>query len=170
VNATLAIALGGLIISCIAAGVAAWGAWFARQQLRLATRQRERDFEATVVAELSDFRRLEGYLIYEVAVTNAGPAVARDVDVAIVKWTDETPLGVTIHRADVAPALLRGERRTVALELPVAEARFEDRTRSIELYGAYFDDNGVRNERLGFVFEGSLVLTPPQPPVERGSP
>jgi hypothetical protein len=165
---TLAFAVAGLIISGSALGVAATSAWFSRQQLYLAERQRERDFEATVVAELVRFSRSAEMLDYELRVTNAGPAVARDVDVSIVVWTDDGPLGRTIHTVDVAPALLRGEQRTVTLRLPVDEARFDDRSRSIEIASDYFDDNGVRNVRLAFVFDGDLVLTPPQPPYPSG--
>jgi len=34
---------------------------------------------------------------------------------------------------------------------------------SIELCADYYDDNGVRNERLAFIVDDSLVLTPPTP-------
>ena len=44
------------------------------------------------------------------------------------------------------------------------DCRFDDRDVSTELHAAYYDDNGVRNERLAFIFEDALVLTPPQPP------
>jgi hypothetical protein len=125
---------------------------------------RERDFEATVVAELVGFEREPDLLVYELHVTNAGPAVARDVDVSIVVSTDGSAFGRYIDRVDVAPALLRGEQRTVMLRLPLDEAEFADRSRSIEIGSDYFDDNGVRNVRLAFVYDGQLVLTPPQPP------
>jgi hypothetical protein len=157
-----------LVISGAALGVAASSAWFSRRQLHLAERQRERDFEATVVAELVGFSRTSETLDYELRLTNAGPAVARDVDVSIVEWADGRPLGRAIHTVDVAPALLRGEQRTVTMRLPVDDARFDDRSRSIEIGSDYFDDNGVRNVRLAFVFDGDLVLTPPQPPYPSG--
>jgi hypothetical protein len=132
--------------------------------LLLADRLRERDFEATVVAELVGFERTSDVLAYELQVTNAGPAVARDVEVSIVVWTDETAFGRRIDTVDVAPALLRGEQRRATLHLPLHEAEFADRSRSIEIGSDYFDDNGVRNIRLAFVYDGQLVLTPPQPP------
>jgi hypothetical protein len=160
----ITLAVAGLVVSCGAFAVAAASAWFSRRQLQLSERQRERDFEATVVAELVSFNRCAETFDYELLVTNAGPAVARDVDVSIVEWNDEGPLGHMIETVDVAPALLRGEQRTVTLRLPIEKARFEDRSRSIELASDYFDDNGVRNVRLAFMFDGDLLLTPPQPP------
>jgi hypothetical protein len=164
----VAVAIAGLVVSCGAFAVAAASAWFSQRQLRLSERQRERDFEATVVAELMSVNRNADTLDYELLVTNAGPAVARDVDVSIVEWNDEGPLGQMIETVDVAPALLRGEQRTVTLRLPIEKARFEDRSRSIELASDYFDDNGVRNVRLAFMFDDELVLTPPQPPYPSG--
>jgi hypothetical protein len=116
------------------------------------------------VAELVGFTRGPETLNYEVLVTNAGPAVARDIDVCIVEWNDDGTFGHKIDAADLAPALLRGEQRRVVLRLPLDRARFEDRSRSIELMSDYYDDNGVRNVRLAFMFDGELVLTPPQPP------
>jgi hypothetical protein len=160
----IALAVAGLVVSCGAFAVAGASAWFSRRQLQLSERQRERDFEATVVAELVSFNRNPETLDYELWVTNAGPAVARDVDVSIVEWNDEGPFGYQIDTVDVAPALLRSEQRTVTLRLPIERARFQDRSRSIELASDYFDDNGVRNVRLAFMSDGDLVLTPPQPP------
>lgn len=104
---------------------------------------------------------------YEVRVTNAGPAVARDVDVGLTIWTDESGLGRVIDGAEVAPALLRGEQRVVTLVLPQDERRFDDRSCSLEMFATYYDDNGPRNQRVAFVFEDSLVLTPPQPPLAK---
>jgi len=161
---TTALAIAGILISGSALGISAASALFARRQLQRVDRQLARDFEATVVAELVGFHRREDDLHYEVAVTNAGPAVARDVDVSLVEWTDAGPFCRSLAEAHVAPALLRGERRRVVLPLRVADARFDDRSVSIELHAAYYDDNGVRNERLAYVFESSFVLTPPQPP------
>jgi hypothetical protein len=165
---TVTAAIAGLIISGAAPGVAAFSALFSRRQLHLAERQRERDFEATVVAELVSFSRNSETLDYALRVTNAGPAVARDVDISIVVWTGESPFGRKIDSADIAPALLRGEQRTATLRLPVDEGQFDDRSRSIEIGSDYYDDNGVRNVRLAFVYDGELVLTPPQPPYPPG--
>ena len=61
----------------------------------------------------------------------------------------------------VAPALLRGERRSITLELPGDNARFDDRTIAVELNADYYDDNGVRNERLALVLEDTFVQLPP---------
>ena len=161
---TLVLAVVGLAVSCGALGASIATAMLSRRHLQLVDRQRERDFEATVVVELAKFSRSSSTLDYGVRVTNAGPAVARDVDLSIVEWNDESAFGEKIDRVDVAPALLRGEQRTVTLRLPLERARFEDRSRSIELMSDYYDDNGVRNTRLAFVFDGELILTPPQPP------
>jgi hypothetical protein len=98
---------------------------------------------------------------YEIRVTNAGPAVARDVDVSLIEWGD-TSLGKVLAQADVAPALLRGERRAVSLELANA-TKTRDRDVSVELHADHYDDNGVRNERLALVVDDTFVLTPPQP-------
>jgi hypothetical protein len=68
---------------------------------------------------------------------------------------------VTTSYEHVAPALLRGEQRTVLLTLD--DVDLDDRSLSVELHSDYYDDNGVRNERLAFVFDDTLVLTPPQP-------
>jgi hypothetical protein len=161
---TIALAVAGIAVSFAALGIALASARFARRQLQLSERQHERDFEATVVAELVRFNWGTETLDYEVLVTNAGPAVARDVDISVVEWSDEGPFGERIDTVDVSPALLRGEQRTVTVRLPVGRATFGDRSRSIELASDYFDDNGVRNVRLAFVYDGELVLTPPQPP------
>jgi hypothetical protein len=162
---TTTLAIAGILISGAALGISAVSAVFSRRQLELGERQRERDFEATVVAELVGVHRRDAAVHYEVSVTNAGPAVARDVDVSLVEWTDATALGRALAEADVAPALLRGERRTVILKLAAADARFDDRSVSIELHADYYDDNGVRNERLAFVSQGSFVLTPAPPAI-----
>jgi hypothetical protein len=161
------LSVAGLVVSGGALGVAGISALFARKQLQLAERLRARDFEATVVAEMHEIQALDTGTKYTLKVTNAGPAVARDVSIYLTVWTDETPLSRIIDSANVAPALLRGEQRLATIELPSDEARFDDRSRSTEIDTAYYDDNGVRNERLAFVFEDSLVLTPPQPPPER---
>ena len=155
-------ATAGIVISGAALGISAFSALFARRQLQLAERSRARDFEATVVAELVGVRRADDALHYELQVTNAGPAVARDVDVSLVEWR-ESDLGRLLAQSEVAPALLRGERRAASLELRDASKTL-DRTVSVELHADYYDDNGVRNERLAFVVEDSFVLTPPQPP------
>ena len=117
------------------------------------------------VVELSTVSGNTKSLIYELRVTNAGPAVARDVSVELVKWTDEAT-GSSIDRVDVAPALLRGEQRPVTLTLPRSDAHFDERSEAIEVRADYYDDNGVRDERLASVYEDDLVLTPPQPPRE----
>lgn len=143
--------------------VSATGALYARRQLRLADRVRQREFEATVVAELVDSAANDQGIEYRLAVTNAGPAVARAVDVALVAWTGDSLFGKRLAEAYVAPALVRGDRRIIALRLAAADARFDDREVSIELQANYIDDNGIRDERLGFVFEDSMVLTPPEP-------
>ena len=130
--------------------------------MHLAERSRARDFEATVVAELVGVHAHDEGIGYELQITNAGPAVARDVDVSLIKWDDSGPLGITLAHSEVAPALLRGERRTVSLTLQ-DRSLANDRAISIELNADYYDDNGVRNERLAFVVDDSLVLTPPPP-------
>jgi hypothetical protein len=101
-------------------------------------------------------------LRYRLRVTNAGPAVARDLTIQLVVWTD-APGGFELDSVDVAPALLRGEQREMSLLLCAEEAKFDDINRSIEIHAAYYDDNGVRSGRLAFVFEDDLVLSPPQP-------
>jgi hypothetical protein len=159
VTSALSIAANAISAGALAASASALFAW---RQLELAKRQRERDFEATVVAELVRVERRSASLCYEICVTNAGPAVARDVDVSIVEWIQDRPLGRSLCAIDVAPALLRGEQRIVSLELNSADLRFDDRHVSTELHAAYYDDNGVRNDRLAFVVEDALALTPPQ--------
>jgi len=149
----------GILISGAALGLSAASALFARRQLRLAERLQSREFRATVVAELVGLHRRDDAIHYELAVTNAGPAVARDVDLSIVEWSDARPLGIALSEVDVAPALLRGERREVILRLATADARFDDRGISIELGTDYWDDNGLRNVRLGLVTEDGLILT-----------
>jgi hypothetical protein len=83
-----------LVLSFGAAVTAGLSAWFVRAQFLLQSEVRRRDFEATVVAELVGVRAVEERRRreYEVRVTNAGPAVARDVDVSIAVWSD-SPLG-----------------------------------------------------------------------------
>jgi hypothetical protein len=155
------LATAGIVISGVALGISGISALFARRQLQLAERSRGRDFEATVVAELVGARQDEDAVRYEIRVTNAGPSVARDVDVSLIEWGD-TSLGKVLAQADVAPALLRGERRAVSLELANA-TKTRDRDVSVELHADYYDDNGVRNERLALVVDDTFVLTPPQP-------
>jgi hypothetical protein len=121
---TTALAVVGLAVSGGALGVSVVSAVFARRQLQLAGRQRERDFEATVVAGLVRVTREPDAISYELLVTNAGPAVARDVGVAIVEWSDDGPFGESIDEADVAPALLRGEQRGVTVRLPLETGAF----------------------------------------------
>ncbi len=155
----------GIVISGCALGVAGTSAAFALRQLKLAERLQLRDFEATVVCELESYERTSEGLRYGLKVTNAGPAVARDVDVSLVEWTGDSVLGMSLAEAGVAPAMLRGEQRLVTLELLAEHAAgLDDRSRSIEVMCDYYDDNGVRNHRLAFVVEGDLVLTPPQLP------
>ena len=157
-----ALASTGIVISSIALGVSAASAMFAHRQLQLGERRRQRDFEATVVAALTGIDRTPDAFLYELSVTNAGPAVARDVDISMVAWTDETTLGLSVARADVAPALLRGERRTSVLNLTLKEAHLNDHSVSIELWAGDDDDNGVRNERVAWAFasEDSRLLAP----------
>jgi hypothetical protein len=81
--------------------------------------------------------------------------------VSLVEWGD-TSLGKVLAEAEVAPALLRGERRAVSLELPDA-VKTRDRAVSVELHTDYYDDNGVCNERLALVIDDSFMLALPQP-------
>jgi hypothetical protein len=155
----------GLLVSGAALAVSGLSALFAWRQYRLAESRHARDYAATVVVELARSVALRGNISYALRVTNAGPAVARDVDVELVDWTIDNPRGRRIHRAHVAPALLRGEQREVSLELPQEDARFDDRSHVIEVQADYFDDNGLRNERLAHVLSANeLILTPPVPP------
>jgi hypothetical protein len=107
-----------------------------------------------------------GDRLYELTVINAGPAAARDVSVDLVLWGDG-PLGLSLDRVDVAPALLVGDQRSATLRLP-ASVDLGDRSQAVEIGADWYDDNGVRNERLALVLEGGLILTPPQPPLPRG--
>jgi len=84
------LATAGIVISGVALGISGLSALFARRQLQLAERSRGRDFEATVVAELVGACQDEDAVRYEIRVTNAGPAVARDVDVSLIEWGDTT--------------------------------------------------------------------------------
>src|SRR5579859_890804 len=114
---TVGLATAGILISGAALAISALSALFARRQLRLTERSRTRDFEATVVAELTRVHAYEERIEYELQITNAGPAVARDVYIALVKWDAAGGLGQALDEAQVAPALLRGERRNVSLTL-----------------------------------------------------
>ena len=106
--------------------------------------------------------RGSNHYLYELRVTNAGPAVARDVSVDLVEWADErNGLGYIVDHQDVAPALQRGEQRDVILRLPTDAARFENRSVAYEIGADYYDDNGLRNERLALAFDDSLILLPP---------
>jgi hypothetical protein len=153
----------GIIVSAVGLSVALVSAWFAREHFRLASGRRERDFEATVVVELTDCHEDEDDRLYEIVVKNAGPAVARDISVELVAWRSG-PFGETIHHVDLAPALNPGEQRPATLRLPL-QVDLDDPSQSIEIVTDYFDDNGVRNERLAFVTSSDLILTPPQPPM-----
>src|SRR5687767_8691 len=141
----LEIAVIGLVISGGALGVSAASLWFARRQLQLAERLRVRDFEAIVVVELEEWNSVRDRSVYKLRVTNAGPAVARDVSVEIVEFTDEKPLGFVLGTAAVAPVLLRGEQRTVTVEQFWPE---DEDTIAVNFVASYFDDNGVRNEQV----------------------
>lgn len=153
----------GLAVSGAALAVSVGSAYFARRQVHLVERQRERDFGATVVAELVGFERGPEGLMYTLRVTNAGPATARDVDVSLVEWTDESAFGRALAEADVAPALLRGDHRNVRLVLRREYVRFDAPGVAVELSSGYYDDNGVRSERLALVLEETLIQLPPQP-------
>jgi hypothetical protein len=159
---TNSLAAAGILISGAALGASALSALFARRQLLLAERLRARDFEATVVAELVGVRRHDAAVDYEIEVTNAGPAVARDVDLSLIEWRAHS-VGKVLADTDVAPALVRGEGRRVVLRLEESDALTSDREVSVELHSDYYDDNGVRNERLAFLVGDGFVLTPPQP-------
>ena len=152
----------GVVLGVFAIAVSIASAWFAREQVRVARRQAGRDFGATVLVEpIKVWRRSDHYL-YELRVTNAGPAVARDVSVDLVEWADErNGLGHSVDQQEVAPVLQRGEQRDVILKLPTEAARFEDRSVAYEIGADYYDDNGLRNERLALAFGGSLILLPP---------
>jgi hypothetical protein len=88
----------GIVISGAALAISSLSALFARRQLQLAERSRGRDFEATVVAELIEVHRAEDAIRFDDQVTNADPAVARDVDVSLVEWGG-TSLGTVLAEA-----------------------------------------------------------------------
>lgn len=158
---SLLVAVGSFLVALSAL---AFSVRFSRAQLRISSRQHERDFGATVVVELNKVHRTVDDYVYDLRVTNVGPAVARDVSVDLVEWSDERgDLGLTIDRDDVAPILQRGEQRDALLRLPVEQARFDDISVALEIGADYYDDNGVRNERLALVFEDQIVLLPVRP-------
>ena len=158
---SLLVSVGSLLVALSALG---FSVRFSRAQLRISSRQHKRDFGATVVVELNTVNLTIGNYVYDLRVTNVGPAVARDVSVDLVEWSDERgDLGLTIDRAEVAPTLQRGERRDAVLRLPVEQARFDDSSVALEIGADYYDDNGVRNERLALVFEDQIVLLPVPP-------
>ncbi len=72
------------------------------------------------------------------------------------------PLGIAVAEQTVATALGPGETRTVAMRLPLGAAMFDDRGTAIELASDYYDDAGVRNNRLALVLEDGLVPLPPE--------
>lgn len=154
-------ALAGILLGVVAIAVSAASVWYTREQLRLAHRQTRRDFSARVVVELIDVARNSDAFTYRLRVTNGGPAVAHDVSVDLVEWADERAgLGFSIDTQEVAALLLRGEHREVQLVLPASKARFDDRTVAYEIGADYYDDNGVRNERLALALDDGILALP----------
>jgi hypothetical protein len=152
----------GVVLAIVAISVSIASAWFAREQVRLARRQSTRDFGATVLIRGHRVTRTDEDYLYELTLVNAGPAAARDVTVDLVEWSDEREgLGRAVDREDAVALLQRGEEWGALLRLPISAARFHDRTVAYEIGADYYDDNGVRNERLALVFDDSLILLPP---------
>lgn len=159
---TEALPVASICVSVAALVVSVRSLALARRHVHLVERQALRDFGATVVAEQIGFERTPDELAYTLRITNAGPAAARDVDVSLVEWTDDSEIGRTLAEVDVAPALLRGDQRIARLVLPADDARFDDRGVAIELRTSYYDDNGARNERLALVLDAAMIPLPPQ--------
>jgi hypothetical protein len=59
------VALLGVVLAVVAIAVSIASAWFAREQVRLAQRQTERDFGATVVVEPIKVSRGSDHYLYE---------------------------------------------------------------------------------------------------------
>lgn len=154
-------ALAGIILGIVAIAVSIAGVWFAREQVSVARRQNRRDSVATVLIRAHRVTRTDEHYVYQLTLLNAGPAVARDITVDLVEWSDERgKLGYSIDSDDGA-VLQRGEEWEAVLRLPAAAARFHDRTVAYEIGADYYDDNGVHNERLALAFDDSLLLLPP---------
>lgn len=147
-DASLAVSLVALAFAGISAGIAGISAWYSHGQLNLNERRNRRDYEATVVIELvSHVMHRRDRVTYELLVTNAGPAVARDVSIELVEpnqrsdWDDEASMFVVLGGAAVAPAMVPHEQRRVKLEQATGSS--ED-TVAFEFHVSYWDDNGPR--------------------------
>jgi hypothetical protein len=141
--------------------VALAGYRLAGRQARVGLRQEARELAAAVVAELVDVKVEAETVAYALAVTNVGRGVARDVDIAFVRWSDSTRIAEVIAEQAVAVALRTGETREIAVAVPLADVAFDDRSVAIELTADYYDDVGARNDRLALVLEDGLVQLPP---------
>jgi len=105
----------GIAISTSALGISATSALFARRQLELVDRRRGAKLRGDVVAGLESFAHTDNTYAVGLRSQTQLQRSLRDVDVSPVQRTDQTALEQEL--AEVAPALLRGERSRVTLDV-----------------------------------------------------
>jgi hypothetical protein len=138
-------------------------AYLAYKQSGLARAELTKRGTAHVVAELVvPVEREKHQTIYRFAVTNAGPAVARDVSILIsVPVPGRDGLETVLGEGRIPAALLAGERRTVEVTLSQVDSE------RLDLYvaGAWFDErDAVDGAELGVIRGDEWDLTPPPYP------
>jgi hypothetical protein len=91
----------------------------------------------------------DGFHTITADVLNAGPAVARDIDLCVAEST-ESMIYFPVAETDVVRALTAGDRRTVTLAVPSEVARSKD----LDMYLSWVDGNGAHNERVMIFLQG----------------
>lgn len=147
-----------IVISVAALGVAIW----ARVEGHLERRERRRESaELRKRLARSEFARLGARQqdatmssfgdTYVFTITNAGPAVARNVFARVVDWDDETRLGDEIASEHVKTAIPVGGEVTLEFEIPE-----QFRTAALRLHADWADDREYHRD------EWLLNLRPPR--------
>jgi hypothetical protein len=110
-----------------------------RQELRVLRRQFVEAGAANVALELTALDVCDATVVFVLTVVNGGPAVARDVDIEIVRDLEDKPFfRYRVDSVKAAPVLLPGEKRMIRLAVPRATVTESD----LEFVAGWYDSSG----------------------------
>ena len=105
---------------------------------------------ARVVVKTHGIEVANGFHTVSATVLNAGPSVAREVDLSILKDSAGTAMLESLAEVEVSRAMIAGDQQTVSLQVPSDVARADD----LDMYLSWIDGNGAHNERNVILLKG----------------
>lgn len=102
---------------------------------------------ARILVETHKVEVADGFHAITATVLNAGPSVAREVDLDVREETTGEAISFAVAETEVSRALMAGDQRTVTLQISSDVARSQD----LFMHLIWIDGNGAHDE-LNVIF------------------